>query len=267
MRPSSPAARITSELVAPVAEQLFGLRVDQRYPALLIGHDDRVGREFHQLLKPRPRRNQVVDQAAVFAHVARDGQHARDLVLFVVHQPERKADGNGLAVHRADLDFEVCQTARRSDLHQLPWRGRYRVRTADDGQRATEDRAFQASEQRGGGRIGANHPARTIGQKHRLGHRRDDLLEKVSRLGYLSRAALKLELRVGQLGVGALQVGEHVRPGGFTQPSDAVFAVVRLGVLGYPTRQTHVYYLQNTMAVALFITHDAFSFHRLRIQN
>src|SRR5262245_37980340 len=242
---------LAEKLVAPVAEQLFGLRVDQRDPALLIGHDDRVWRELHQLLKPRPRRDQVVDQAAVFAHVARDGQHARDLVLFVVHQSERKADWNRLAVHRADLDFEVGQTARRGNLHQLPRRGRYRVRTTDDGQGAAEDRAFQTPEQRGGGRIGAGHPARTISQKYRLGHRRNDLLEEVSRLGYLSRAALKLELRVGQLRVGALPVSEHVRPGGFPQPPDAVFAVVRLGVLGYPTRQTHVYYLQKTMAVAL----------------
>src|SRR5215510_3071263 len=249
---------LAEKLVASVSEQLFGLRVDQRDPALLIGHDDRVGRKLHQLLKPRPRRDQVVDQAAVFAHVARDGQHARDLVLFVVHQSERKADGNRLAVHRADLDFEVGQTARRGNLHQLPRRGRYRVRTADDSQWAAKDRTFQTPEQCGGGRIGAGHPARTIGQKHRLGHRRNDLLEEVSRLGYLSRAALKLELRVGQLSVGALQVGEHVRPGGFSQPPDAVFAIVRLGVLGYPTRQTHVYYLQNTMAVTLFMTHDSF---------
>src|SRR5262245_38187398 len=257
---------LAQKLVAPVAEQLFGLRVDQRDPALLIGHDDRVGRELHHLLKPRPRRDQVVDQAAVFAHVARDGQHARDLVLFVVHQSERKADRNRLAVHRADLDFEVGQTAGRGNLHQLPRRGRYRVRTADDGQGAAEDRAFQTPEQRGGRRIGPGHPPRTIGQKYRLGHRRNDLLEEVSRLGYLSRAALKLELRVGQLGVGALQVGEHVRPGGFAQPPDAVFAVVRLGVLRYPTRQTHFYYLQNTRTVALFIINCSFSFHLLRIE-
>src|SRR5262245_53195538 len=265
---------LAEKLVAPVAEQLFGLRVDQRDPSLLICHDDRVGRELHHLLKPRPRRDQVVDQAAVLAHVARDGKHARDLVLFVVHQSERKADRNRLAVHRADLDFEVGQTAGRGNLHQLPRRGRYRVRTADDGQGAAEDRAFQTPEQRCGRRIGPGHPARTIGQKHRLGHRRNDLLEEVSRLGYLSRAALKLELCVGQLGVGALQVGEHVRPGGFAQPPDAVFAVVRLGVLGYPTRQTHVYYLQNTRTVSLYIfmcihvfmIHDAFLFHRLRVE-
>src|SRR5262245_46381716 len=33
---------LAEKLVPPVPEQLFGLRIDQRDPALLIGHDDRV---------------------------------------------------------------------------------------------------------------------------------------------------------------------------------------------------------------------------------
>ena len=95
------------QFVPFVAKQFFGLRVDQHDLAVLVSQHNGVGREFQQFLEARARTNQTVNQAALFAHVAGDGQHASNLVLLVMHQAEREANGDYTAAHRANVGIQI----------------------------------------------------------------------------------------------------------------------------------------------------------------
>src|SRR5262245_12269134 len=66
------------------------------------------------------------------------------------------------------------------------------------------------------------------------------MLEEIARFGDFRRSAFQLKLGAGQLGIGALQVGEHIRPGGFVQFPRILFPFL-FDIPESPTRHSHVF--------------------------